>query len=208
MNYNKWLNHTFSSSSYPLEDYIEFQKEMKKDLKKMAKKENLVLHSFNKNHYEFTAVIKDVNTDNCVYISISDVRFFKNAWYDNVLVRRMKHERDWIGGSNMCCKWIDVGKKAKELLSNFNEFSESITNEKFNEELDSLVNNYINNCSDKEWKELLCDFNIDEDECYMGETRKNLSDAILEYYSDTNNPSYNDAVKKFSKYFEKEGIEF
>lgn len=117
MDYNKWLEHTFSSSVEVCSDYILFQKEMKKDLKKIASQNVMALHSFNKNHYEFSAVLKDENSDSFIYVSIPDVRVFKNEWFNNVLVRTMKHERDWTGGRNHFCKWIDVGEKARELLN-------------------------------------------------------------------------------------------
>lgn len=119
MDYNKWLNHTFSSSTSPLPDYIQFQKEMRKDLRKQAEQNNMVLHSFNKNHYEFTAVLKDKETDNFMYVSISDVRFWKNEWYNHVLIRTMEHEKDWTGGSNHYCNWLEVGVKTRELLNQY-----------------------------------------------------------------------------------------
>ena len=114
--YNKWLNHTFSSSTYPLSDYIEFQKEMRLDLKRIAKENNMELEAFNKNHYCFSAVLKDVSEDIYVYVSISDVRFFKNSWYDDVLIRSMKHSKDWTGGTNQRCNWEDIGTKARNII--------------------------------------------------------------------------------------------
>lgn len=35
------------------------------------------LHSFSKNHYEFSAVVKSNTTNQFYYISISDVRYWK-----------------------------------------------------------------------------------------------------------------------------------
>lgn len=116
MDYSKWLNHTFSSSTYPLSDYIEFQKLMRLDLKKITKNNDLELHSFNKNHYEFSAVLKDIHEDKFIYVSISDVRYWKNDWYNHVLIRTMKHDKDWTGGSNHYCKWEEIGAKARELI--------------------------------------------------------------------------------------------
>lgn len=119
IDYNKWLNHTFSSSTVSEPDYIEFQKEMRTDLKRIAQENDLTLHTFNKNHYCFSAVLKDNTFDNYIYISISDVRYFKNSWYDNVLIRTMQHDKDWTGGHNNYCKWDDIGRKAIDLLKSF-----------------------------------------------------------------------------------------
>lgn len=121
MDYNKWLNHTFSSGTDPLPDYVEFQRKMRFDLKRIAKNNNLELHSFNKNHYEFSAVLKDIHEDKFIYVSISDVRYWKNEWYNNVLIRTMEHDKDWTGGRNHYCKWEEIGMKARELINSMSK---------------------------------------------------------------------------------------
>ena len=121
MDYNKWLNHTFSSGTYPMPDYVEFQRKMRFDLKRIAKNNNLELHSFNKNHYEFSAVLKDIHEDKFIYVSISDVRYWKNEWYNHVLIRTMEHDKDWTGGSNHYCKWEEIGMKARELINSMSK---------------------------------------------------------------------------------------
>lgn len=68
------------------------------------------LHLFNKNHYCFSAVLHHAQMDKFIFVSIPDVRFFKNQWYINVLYRTMKHEKDWTGGCNHHCQWNDIGK--------------------------------------------------------------------------------------------------
>jgi len=35
-----------------------------------------------------------------VYLSISDVRFFRNEWYNHILIRSAESERDYCGGHN------------------------------------------------------------------------------------------------------------
>ena len=121
MDYNKWLNHTFSYGTDPLPDYVEFQRKMRFDLKRIAKNNNLELHSFNKNHYEFSAVLKDIHEDKFIYVSISDVRYWKNEWYNHVLIRTMEHDKDWTGGSNHYCKWEEIGMKARELINSMSK---------------------------------------------------------------------------------------
>ena len=65
----------------------------------MCKEYGWELVKVNKNHYEFSAFFKDTD-DNYVYFSISDVRYFQNEWYNHILVRTAKHDKDYSGGQN------------------------------------------------------------------------------------------------------------
>ena len=47
---------------------------------------------------EFSCFIR--SEDKCVYLSISDVRYWKNAWYEHILIRLAKDETDFHGGQN------------------------------------------------------------------------------------------------------------
>lgn len=118
MKINEWKKHEFSTGCTTGEDYKKFQHQMKSDLKKQAAKEGLELHRFNPNHYEFSAVLsKNFDSETrFVFVSISDVRFFKNQWADHVLVRTMAHDHDWTGGRNTFCRWEDVAEHAVSLL--------------------------------------------------------------------------------------------
>lgn len=116
MDYSKWLNHTFSSGPSPDKDYIDFQREMRQDLKKQAERYNLELHSFSKNHYCFSAVLKDKNEDRFIYVSMQDVRGMRDRWFNCVLYRTMEHDKDWHGGMNNWCCWNKIAEKARELI--------------------------------------------------------------------------------------------
>lgn len=106
----KWLHHTFSSGSETGNDYKTFQREAKNDLKKQAEASGFALHRFLPGHYEFSAVLRDETIGEFVYISISDVRFFPAEWYHSVLYRTMAHDKDWRGGTNLRCRWPEIGK--------------------------------------------------------------------------------------------------
>lgn len=80
------------------DDYKSFQRKYKNFIKKVCEENNMELVKFNPNHYEFSAFVK--KDDKFVYISISDVRYFKNAWYNRILVRTAKSEKDYTGGFN------------------------------------------------------------------------------------------------------------
>lgn len=96
----KWYDHEFSSGPYPGEDYLQFQKEARAALAEVAAEAGYVLYKFNKNHYEFSAVLQEKETGAFAYVSIADVRFFPREWGEHILYRRMKHETDWVGGPN------------------------------------------------------------------------------------------------------------
>lgn len=82
------------------QEYKDFQRSYRSVLKEIGKEIGFELHSFSKMHYEFSAVMKSNITNQFYYISISDVRYFKNEWANNILYRTMEHDHDWTGGSN------------------------------------------------------------------------------------------------------------
>ena len=107
------------------------------------------LYSFCKNHYEFSAVVKSNKTNQFYYISISDVRYWKNEWANHILYRTMEHDKDWTGGSNR----YSTLKELEENLLNLdlqiarnieNENTRQITNqvEIQNDKSDDLDVNY------------------------------------------------------------------
>lgn len=113
----KWLNHTFSSGCYTGEDYTKFQSEYFRWLKKAMPQYKVTVSG---NHYEFSAVVERAGNDGepsrFVYISISDVRAFPQAWARHVLVRTMKHAKDWVGGSNTYCTAAGIPARVDELM--------------------------------------------------------------------------------------------
>ncbi len=94
----KYLNYEFSTGVYTGEDYKRFERKYINYLKAMCNEYNMQLVCVHKNHYNFTACFKRDNK--YAYFSISDVRYYKNDWYYNILIRTMKHAKDYTGGSN------------------------------------------------------------------------------------------------------------
>ena len=104
----KWLNHEFSSGTVAGDDYKKFQRAAKADLKKKAEAVGYTLHSFRPGHYEFSAVLRDADTGNFIYVAIVDVRYYGNKWYNEVLYRTMKDDKDSHGGYNQWCSWPEL----------------------------------------------------------------------------------------------------
>lgn len=114
----KYIDYEFSSGCYTGEDYKSFQTKYINFLRSMCKQNHWQLVNIGRNHYCFSAFIKSAE-NKCVYVSISDVRFFTNEWYSNILIRTAKNEQDYHGGFNHRTTLKELEMKAMELLEDF-----------------------------------------------------------------------------------------
>src|SRR5690554_2533659 len=90
----KWNNREIADhGGFTSPDYETFQKEYRAVLKEVASNIGMKLHKFDKNHYEFSAVLKHEETNAFYYISISDVRYFSKDWHTQILYRTMEHNK-------------------------------------------------------------------------------------------------------------------
>ena len=78
----------------------EFIPVARKEMKKIAEKAGAELVSFNPSHFYFSAFFK--RNDKFIYVNVGDVRYERN-WYDDVLIRTAKNEKDFTGGTNNFC---------------------------------------------------------------------------------------------------------
>ena len=113
MKVKSYINHRFESSCYRTEEYINFERQCRKELKSMLAERGINLHKFLPNHFEWSAVLE--KGGKFVYVRISDVRYFN--WYNSVLIRTMAHDTDWTGGSNNYCYFDKIGEYADNLFS-------------------------------------------------------------------------------------------
>lgn len=114
----KYIDYEFSSGCYTGEDYKSFQTKYINFLRSICKQNHWQLVNVGRNHYCFSAFIKSAE-NKCVYVSISDVRFFTNEWYNNILIRTAKNEQDYHGGFNHRTTRKELEMKAMELLEDF-----------------------------------------------------------------------------------------
>ncbi len=91
-------DYTFSSGVVAGDDFKSFNTKFKNAIKK-ALPAGYVIHDWHKNHYECSWVVK-TPSNHFIYSSVSDVRFFPNEWATDILIRTMKHDKDWSGGHN------------------------------------------------------------------------------------------------------------
>ncbi len=114
----KYIDYEFSSGCYTGDDYKSFQTKYINFLRSICKQNHWQLVNVGRNHYCFSAFIKSAE-NKCVYVSISDVRFFTNEWYSNILIRTAKNEHDYHGGFNHRTTLKELEMKAMELLEDF-----------------------------------------------------------------------------------------
>jgi hypothetical protein len=114
----KYIDYEFSSGCYTGDDYKSFQTKYINFLRSICKQNHWQLVNVGRNHYCFSAFIKSAE-NKCVYVSISDVRFFTNEWYSNILIRTAKDEQDYYGGFNHRTTLKELEMKAMELLEDF-----------------------------------------------------------------------------------------
>lgn len=112
----QYINYEFSTGCYTGNDYISFQTKYINYLKTICKSNNWKLIKVNKNHYCFSAFIKGGTENKYVYISISDVRYFNNDWYNHILIRTAKNEVDYRGDFNHYTTLEKLEGKICELL--------------------------------------------------------------------------------------------
>ena len=112
----KYIGYEFSSGCYTGDDYKSFQTKYINYLRAICKNNHWRLVNVGKNHYCFSAFIKSAE-NKCVYISISDVRYFSNEWYDHILIRTAENETDYRGGFNNYTTLSDLEGTAAELLN-------------------------------------------------------------------------------------------
>ena len=94
----KYLDYEFSTGIYTGEDYKKFQNKYINYLRSICKERGWEVVNVGRGHYYFSLFIKE--NDNYIYLAIHDVRYNPNSWYNNILVRHAKHEKDYTGGYN------------------------------------------------------------------------------------------------------------
>lgn len=114
----KYLTHEFSTGCYTGEDYKSFQRKYINYLRSLCKENGWELLNPCKGHYEFAVFIRN-QAGNHLYISISDVRFWKNEWYNRILIRTAKNEKDYHGAGNHHTSLSELTRTANYLFGSF-----------------------------------------------------------------------------------------
>lgn len=114
----KYLTHEFSTGCYTGEDYLSFQRKYINYLRALCKENGWELLVSSKGHYWLSAFIRN-SAGNHLYLSISDVRYWKNEWYNHILIRTASHEKDYHGGRNNYTHLRELPQTAQRLFGAF-----------------------------------------------------------------------------------------
>ena len=110
----QWRGTTFESSTTLTEQYSKFNRWFKRVMKSIAKNLWWEITWFKPNHF-CTSWFITVG-DKHVYISISDVRYFKDAWIDNILIRTASDTKDYTWWGNNHVELKNLRATAEKLL--------------------------------------------------------------------------------------------
>lgn len=102
----RWLGNQFESSSGLTDEFATFAREYRSEFKKAIAPEFEVV-SFNRGHFYLSGFVKNKETGKLVYFSTDDVRG-SGGWYNSILVRTAKHDKDFTGGSNNQTHWPNL----------------------------------------------------------------------------------------------------
>jgi len=109
---DKWFDHHFESSSGPTVEFNTFAKDFKRNLKEELGN-GFELVGWSKGHFYVSTFIRNLTNQKLAYLSISDVRHFRNGWFKNILIRTAEHDKDWTGGSNHYTHIGDIQRAAR-----------------------------------------------------------------------------------------------
>ena len=118
MKTTKYINYEFESSSIKTPEFKQFARDFKSDLQKLlGGNKDYKIVAYNVGHFYVSGFIKNEQTEKLAYFSISDVRFFSNAWFNDILIRTAKDIKDYTGGSNHSTKLVDIYDNLNYLLN-------------------------------------------------------------------------------------------
>ena len=116
MTIQKYNNYVFQSSSTKTKEFLSFARAYKKAIQeKLGADFELV--NWNTGHFYISTFVLNKINGKYVYLSCSDVRYFRNAWIDNILVRSAKDAKDYTGGSNNYTKLDSLFSSVSKLSS-------------------------------------------------------------------------------------------
>lgn len=107
-------NWEFSSGSTTGDDFKVFARLFRNYIKKQLPMGSELV-DFSRGHYDLSGFIR--KNDKFVYFSISDVRYFPNAWCEEILIRTATSAKDYTGGSNNYTTLQKFRENVHELLN-------------------------------------------------------------------------------------------
>ena len=112
-NLRSFYNYQFSSGGYIGDDFKSFNTKFRNFIKRSLPN-GWNINYWNRGHYYCSGVIETLEHQ-FIYFSIPDVRYFTFEWATNILIRTMKHNKDWTGGNNHYTDIFNFSKDIQKL---------------------------------------------------------------------------------------------
>lgn len=113
MKTKKYRGRAFESSSSKTPEFIAFAMAFKADLLAQLP-EGVKLEAYHVGHFYVSGFVS--RGGKYAYFSISDVRYFRDDWVSNVLIRTAESLTDYTGGRNCYTSLSDFGHNIARLL--------------------------------------------------------------------------------------------
>ncbi len=128
MNYQEWLETRILKTKEIYEDY---PNQMIRDLKQQVSKYNLEVYSYHKDHYVFSAILKDKEEDRYISLMINDLAAFKYRNYNNVALNIMKNPKIIGRSITHYTNWNNIARDARNMIerNKQKEIEKNIKNE-------------------------------------------------------------------------------
>ena len=113
--YDGWSeNHENKSTAF--EQWV---RDTRSDLRTMLKGTGWELHSWKGNWFTASGFLFHKEWGQWVYISVSDLRYWQDAWWDGMLIRTAENEKDFTGGCNQYCTFSDIREKLQKMFASY-----------------------------------------------------------------------------------------
>jgi hypothetical protein len=109
----KWLGHAFESSSQTTPEFMVFYNEIVKYIKQAIGKDYKLI--IGRGHFYFSGFLQNKKTEKWCYFSGADVRYSRDGWYNNLLMRTATDNKDYAGGRNDQSTLPNIKSKADDL---------------------------------------------------------------------------------------------
>lgn len=106
----KYIGYNFA---YEMSSQDSFFRILKNAIKKKLPA-RWTIEQWRTNWFECTGVLKD-DKGRYVYLHVFDIRFWHDGWIDDILIRTMDHNKDWVGGPNHKADIFNLDKQLLQL---------------------------------------------------------------------------------------------
>ena len=123
MKARKWVGYDFNRRGWSTthenksDAWTQFVRDTRSDLRSMLKGTGWKLHVWKGNWFCASGFLYNEEFDQWVYISISDVRHWQDAWFERLLIRTAEHEKDYTGGRNQYCNFYGIPEQLERMFA-------------------------------------------------------------------------------------------